>query len=286
MSLDPPLVMIALDRNRFITPIVHATRRYAVNVLGEDQQGLSDCFAGAPVTPDRGDFCGAAWSPGTLGLPLLDGAIATLECEVVETFSVGDHDLFIGRVDAVANPEQHPDAAARTTAARYLRIDRAHTPSSRASPRRPGRLMPTIAANGLEIGYDVHGAGPPLVMLHGAGSAGREDWAAQVPAFARGFHLYLPDARGHATTRYDVRDGFSYAMLVDDLAGVRGCPRPRDVPPRRVLDGRADGADLRDASPGARPDAARGRDQHRARAARQHRAAPDGPRPAASRRGR
>jgi pimeloyl-ACP methyl ester carboxylesterase len=78
--------------------------------------------------------------------------------------------------------------------------------------------MPTIAANGLDIGYDVHGAGPPLVMLHGAGSAGREDWAAQVPAFAKGFQLYLPDARGHATTRYDVRDGFSYAMLVDDLA--------------------------------------------------------------------
>jgi pimeloyl-ACP methyl ester carboxylesterase len=78
--------------------------------------------------------------------------------------------------------------------------------------------MPTIAANGIEIDYDIHGAGPPLILLHGAGSSGREDWAAQVPLFGRAFQLYLPDARGHGRTRWDVRDGFSYEMLVADLA--------------------------------------------------------------------
>jgi pimeloyl-ACP methyl ester carboxylesterase len=80
--------------------------------------------------------------------------------------------------------------------------------------------MPTIDANGIAIGYDVHGSGPPLVLLHGATSAGREDFAAQVPLFARAFHLYLPDARGHATTRWDVRGGFEYEWLVDDLEGL------------------------------------------------------------------
>lgn len=77
--------------------------------------------------------------------------------------------------------------------------------------------MPTIEANGLAIGYDVHGSGPPLVLLHGATSAGREDFAAQAPLFSKAFHLYLPDARGHATTRWDVSDGFEYGWLVDDL---------------------------------------------------------------------
>src|SRR5262245_60965731 len=102
VSLDPPLVMVALDRGRFITPMVRARGRYAVNVLGEGQGPLSDCFAHGPVSagqPGREDFCGAAWHPGGTGLPILDGAIATLECTVVETFSAGDHDLFIGRVD-------------------------------------------------------------------------------------------------------------------------------------------------------------------------------------------
>ena len=105
VSLEPPLVMVALDRRRFITPMVREAGRYAVNVLGADQQGLSDCFAHAPARPgepDREAFCGAAWRPGPTGLPLIDGAIATLECTVVETFSAGDHDLFIGRVDSMA----------------------------------------------------------------------------------------------------------------------------------------------------------------------------------------
>jgi pimeloyl-ACP methyl ester carboxylesterase len=77
--------------------------------------------------------------------------------------------------------------------------------------------MTTIAANGLEIGYDAHGAGPPLVLLHGATSSGREDWAAQVPLFSRVFRVYLPDARGHGRTRWDAAAGFRYSDLVADL---------------------------------------------------------------------
>jgi pimeloyl-ACP methyl ester carboxylesterase len=77
--------------------------------------------------------------------------------------------------------------------------------------------MARLAANGLEIGYDVHGEGPPLLMLHSASSSGREDFAAQLPLLRRSFTCYLPDARGHATTRWDAADGFRYDWLVDDL---------------------------------------------------------------------
>src|SRR6476469_2635495 len=107
VSLDPALVMVALDRRRFLTPIVRAAGRYAVCVLSEEQQALSDCFSGAPVTPGRMEFCGAAWQAGPTGLPLIDGAIATLECTIVQTFSAGDHDLFIGRVDSLDNEHLH-----------------------------------------------------------------------------------------------------------------------------------------------------------------------------------
>lgn len=74
-----------------------------------------------------------------------------------------------------------------------------------------------VQANGLEIAYDAHGTGPPLVMLHGATSAGREDFAPQIPLFSRAFRLLLPDARGHGGTRWDARQGFAYGWLVDDL---------------------------------------------------------------------
>lgn len=135
VSLQPPLVMVALDRRRFLTPIVRTEGRYAVNILGEDQQALSDCFAGAPVTPGRDEFCAAAWHPGQTGLPLLDGAIATLECTVVETFSAGDHDLFIGRVDTLGSRsgEAMPLLYYRR---RYLRIEHAATSEVEGKPER------------------------------------------------------------------------------------------------------------------------------------------------------
>lgn len=126
VSLEPPLVMVALDRRRFITPTVRASGRYAVNVLAETQQALSDCFAGAEVSPGRDEFCGARWHAGATGLPLLDGAIATLECSVVETFHAGDHDLFVAHVDAVAAAEQHPQPLLFYRR-RYLRIERAQS---------------------------------------------------------------------------------------------------------------------------------------------------------------
>jgi len=77
--------------------------------------------------------------------------------------------------------------------------------------------MPTIPANGLDIGYDLLGAGPPLVMLHGSGSIGNADFAAQLPMFSKAFLAYLPDARGHGRTLWDAADGFTYDMLVDDV---------------------------------------------------------------------
>jgi pimeloyl-ACP methyl ester carboxylesterase len=78
--------------------------------------------------------------------------------------------------------------------------------------------VPTIRANGIDIRYDVHGAGPPLVMLHGATSIGREDFGPQIALFSKAFQLYVPDARGHGGTTWDATAGFRYDWLVDDLA--------------------------------------------------------------------
>jgi len=77
--------------------------------------------------------------------------------------------------------------------------------------------VPFVQANGLEVGYDVQGAGPPVVLLHGATSVGQEDYAAQIPYFSRAFLVHLPDARGHGRTRWDAADGFQYEALVEDL---------------------------------------------------------------------
>ena len=136
VSLEPALVMIALDRRRFIVPFIESAGRYAVNVLAEDQQWLSDCFAGANVTPSREVFCGAPWHRGVTGMPLLVGAIAALECRVEERIPIGDHLLFVGAVEAVAvhAPDAPPLLYHRR---RYLRIERASTAQVIGKPESP-----------------------------------------------------------------------------------------------------------------------------------------------------
>lgn len=133
VSLEPPLVLVALDRTRRIVPALRAAGRFAVNILSEEQQPLSECFAGAAAVPDREAFCGAAWHPGPTGLPLLDGAVATLECTISDVVSAGDHDLFIGRVESLATADRHPMPLLYYRR-RYVRFEPARSSDPRDGP--------------------------------------------------------------------------------------------------------------------------------------------------------
>lgn len=77
--------------------------------------------------------------------------------------------------------------------------------------------MLQVRANGLDVGYEVAGDGPPLLLLHGASSGGRLDFGHQIRRLASDFTCYLPDARGHGATRWDAADGFAYDWLLDDV---------------------------------------------------------------------
>ena len=76
--------------------------------------------------------------------------------------------------------------------------------------------MPTILANRLETAYEVDGAGPPLIALHGATTSGREHFAGLSPVLAEGFRVHLPDARGHAETGGQP-DGWTTLDLAADV---------------------------------------------------------------------
>ena len=124
VSLDPPLVMIAIGLVRSIHPIIRREQAFAVNILAEDAQALSDCFDGAPMTPSRAEFCGAIHHEGALSVPILDDAVAAFECRLEATYDAGDHSLFIGRVEAVEDIRR-PALPLLYFRGRYLRIERA-----------------------------------------------------------------------------------------------------------------------------------------------------------------
>ena len=112
VSLEPPLVLICVGRERSIHPIIEAAGRFAVNILAEESQGLSDCFAGAPSPLPRSAFCGASYVLSPTGLPILDAGVAHLECDVERTLDGGDHTIYLARVTGLGLSEVHPLAAA------------------------------------------------------------------------------------------------------------------------------------------------------------------------------
>jgi pimeloyl-ACP methyl ester carboxylesterase len=74
----------------------------------------------------------------------------------------------------------------------------------------------TVHANGVNLYYEVHGQGPPLLLLH-AGSLTADSWQPYLPAFAQHFCVYAPDSRGHGRSEHP-SDTLSYGLLADDMA--------------------------------------------------------------------
>ena len=96
VSLDPPLVLVCVDKKAESHPHVEASGIYAVNFLTQQQVDLSNRFAKSGY--DK--FEGVEWNRGGLGLPLLPGALAHLECRVANKVDAGDHTIFVGQVES------------------------------------------------------------------------------------------------------------------------------------------------------------------------------------------
>ncbi|WP_175909431.1 flavin reductase family protein [Burkholderia metallica] len=125
VSLDPPLILFSVDRRGRSLDDLAGAGRYAVNVLDETQQHLSNCFAKA-----NGDKWGwradaAADDDGTVLLP---DALATFECEPYAQYDGGDHVIFVGRVTRHrARSEGRPLIF---FGGRYRTLDGMHAPSA------------------------------------------------------------------------------------------------------------------------------------------------------------
>lgn len=93
LSVDPPMVLVALDRGSELLRLVQKTHRLGVNVLGSDQSEVAKRFA----RKGTDKFDGADWALSE-GLPLLKGAAAWLACEADQLVEGGDHVVALSRV--------------------------------------------------------------------------------------------------------------------------------------------------------------------------------------------
>jgi flavin reductase (DIM6/NTAB) family NADH-FMN oxidoreductase RutF len=117
LSLEPPLVLICVDHNASVAPVLAHCEIFAVNILAESQEMLSRRFAEHEV--DR--FDGVPFSRGALGPALLDGALAHVECRVHARHPGGDHTILVGAVDAVRVADGNPLLYFRGSYGRHVR---------------------------------------------------------------------------------------------------------------------------------------------------------------------
>jgi flavin reductase (DIM6/NTAB) family NADH-FMN oxidoreductase RutF len=95
VSLEPPLLLICIDRRAETFAHFYDSKSFTVNILTEDQQDLSSRFA-----KSGGDkFSGLTCRPGRFGPPVLDGCLGYIECRIVATHEAGDHVIHIGQVE-------------------------------------------------------------------------------------------------------------------------------------------------------------------------------------------
>lgn len=98
VSLDPPLVSFLADEGSSTFGAIQRSGRYCANVLAADQESVARLMSKRGV--DR--FAGLSWSRSANGNPVIDGAVAWVDCEISEVLTLGDHYMAVGRVNELA----------------------------------------------------------------------------------------------------------------------------------------------------------------------------------------
>ncbi|MBI3861066.1 MAG: flavin reductase family protein [Planctomycetia bacterium] len=94
LSLDPPLVLVAVAKSAGSYSEIKQNGCYAINILAQAHEDVSKRFA----TPGPKDFSGFPWKTDVTGAPILEGALGYVDCKVREILPGGDHDIFVGEI--------------------------------------------------------------------------------------------------------------------------------------------------------------------------------------------
>lgn len=104
LSAEPPQVLVCLANDADCYAAFRDGEAFAVNVLAADQEDVARLFA----TKGADKFGQGAFRQGTRGLPVLDGAVAVLECRVADRLPGGDHTILVGDVQEATAREGDP----------------------------------------------------------------------------------------------------------------------------------------------------------------------------------
>lgn len=104
VSLEPPLLLISVDKKAESYPYFEQTRVFTISILRDDQEGLSRRFA----VSGGNKFEGVAYHRGANDVPILDDTLAHVECRLYATHDAGDHTLYLGEILEAETREGRP----------------------------------------------------------------------------------------------------------------------------------------------------------------------------------
>jgi flavin reductase (DIM6/NTAB) family NADH-FMN oxidoreductase RutF len=104
VSLNPPLILWSLSLKAPSLPLFRAHQFFGVSILAAHQRTIASHFA--RPAPDK--FAGIETFTGQNGMPLIEGAVAHVECRVESRYPGGDHEIIMGRVLKMEGSEDHP----------------------------------------------------------------------------------------------------------------------------------------------------------------------------------
>jgi len=107
VSLDPPLVLVCIERTAHIHDLLIEAGVFAVNLLAERQDEVARCFA---TSSDRRnyEFCDCETGVVQTGAPVLRDTLGFLDCVITDVFPGGDHSIVVGRVEALGAADRKP----------------------------------------------------------------------------------------------------------------------------------------------------------------------------------
>jgi flavin reductase (DIM6/NTAB) family NADH-FMN oxidoreductase RutF len=108
VSLDPMLVLVCVDHRARTHAHLHARKRFGVNVLASHQKPISEYYAKSLERHQHAEAVGARFERTEHGTPVLQDAIAYLECRLHTAQDAGDHTIFIAEVEDVVVRDGEP----------------------------------------------------------------------------------------------------------------------------------------------------------------------------------
>lgn len=104
VSLDPPLILVCVEKIASMHDAITSCAHFSVNVLAHNQEQIARRFAES----DGNRFDGVGFSRGAHSMPVIDDALAVLECKRATTYDGGDHTIIVGEVETAVWRDDKP----------------------------------------------------------------------------------------------------------------------------------------------------------------------------------